>query len=177
MSRKSSPAPQLARGCICACVVRFYRRTKAFDRAASNRSRRSSCRAGPSSASGRKSDSTPPRISTPPEPFAVTQESFVVQQAEPRAVASVLPGALETLSSLFASPTLPAGFESAKLPTLTERIVAHVRPTLGLAAPRDSAFSVPHSAFPPPPPLEQSSSISTATARQTSGDGSLRAPS
>ena len=88
---------------------------------------------------------TPPRASSAAEPFTIGQ-------AETRAVASVLPSAIETLSNLLAEPTVPAGFESAKLPTLFERLASNIQPVLALITSAKSAISNAKSEIEAPPP-------------------------
>ena len=99
----------------------------------------------PSRANASRKAFQPAPISGPPEPFVVTQ-------AETRAVASVLPNAIETLSNLFTRPNLPAGFESAKLPTRTEQLVSHLRPALALITSSKSAIPDRKSEIAMPPP-------------------------
>src|SRR5688572_14895053 len=106
-----------------------------------------------------------PKVAIAPPPPAASPEAFVLQQAETRAVASVpadfglpisdfgfLRSGVSTLTELFVTPELPAGFENAKLPTLTERLTFTALSLFAFAAPKRSAIRNPQSAMPAPPP-------------------------
>lgn len=90
----------------------------------------------------------PPTVQSPPEPFrtgAVSSVSALVPIAES------VRKSLGEIGEIF-SPSLPAGFESTRVPSLPERLMSATGPALAFFASTKSALRTPHSAIASLPP-------------------------
>src|SRR5688500_5505033 len=100
-------------------------------------------------------NASPVVISAPPEPFTIYIPTASLA-ASLAPVSGIFTGVSNTISSIVA-PTLPAGLEAARIPTISERAFAFAQPLLAFlvpsaAATHKSAIRNPQSAIPAPPP-------------------------